>query len=95
MDGLAVGGGGSLAMVDRALNGRERLKLETLAHIIAIARQIGHPAAQRFGGGASLGGSRCPKWRGAAVFATRHPRPRISLTRRFAARLAPVHESVN
>lgn len=55
---LARAAGVSLATVDRALNGRERLKPETLAHIIAVARQTGHPAAQRFGTGSGLGGSR-------------------------------------
>ena len=55
---LAEAAGVSLATVDRALNGRERLKPETLAHIIAVARQIGHPAAQRFEAGRLPGGSR-------------------------------------
>ena len=55
---LADAAGVSLATVDRALNGRERLKPETLAHIIAVARQIGHPAAQRFGSTHKQGGSR-------------------------------------
>lgn len=48
MTELAQAAGVSLATVDRALNGRERLRPETLAHIIAVARQIGHPAAVRF-----------------------------------------------
>lgn len=55
---LARAAGVSLATVDRALNGRERLKPETLAHIIAVARQTGHPAALRFGSGTGPGGSR-------------------------------------
>ena len=55
---LAEAAGVSLATVDRALNGRERLKPETLAHIVAVARQIGHPAAQRFASGPKPGGSR-------------------------------------
>lgn len=55
---LAEAAGVSLATVDRALNGRERLKPETLAHLIAVARQIGHPAAQRFGAAHRQGGSR-------------------------------------
>ena len=55
---LAEAAGVSLATVDRALNGRERLKPETLAHLIAVARQIGHPAAQRFGAAHKQGGSR-------------------------------------
>ncbi|MEO8241063.1 MAG: LacI family DNA-binding transcriptional regulator [bacterium] len=48
MADLAAAAGVSLATVDRALNGRERLRPETLAHIVAVARQIGHPAAARF-----------------------------------------------
>ena len=55
---LAEAAGVSLATVDRALNGRERLRPETLAHIIAVARQIGHPAALRFEVGRLPGGSR-------------------------------------
>lgn len=55
---LAEAAGVSLATVDRALNGRERLKPETLAHIVAVARQIGHPAALRFEVGRLPGGSR-------------------------------------
>lgn len=50
---LAEAAGVSVATVDRALNGRQRLKDETLAHIIAVARQIGHPAALRLGGDAA------------------------------------------
>ena len=45
----------SLATVDRALNGRERLRPETLAHIVAVAQSIGHPAAARFAGGGGGG----------------------------------------
>jgi len=55
---LAQAAGVSLATVDRALNGRERLKAETLAHIIAVARTMGHPAALRFGVATGPGGSR-------------------------------------
>jgi LacI family transcriptional regulator len=44
----------SVATVDRALNGRQKLKDETLAHIVAVARAIGHPAALRLGGEARL-----------------------------------------
>lgn len=47
---LAQAAGVSLATVDRALNGREKLRPETLAHVIAVARAMGHPAAVRFGG---------------------------------------------
>ena len=47
---LAQAAGVSLATVDRALNGRERLRPETLAHVVAVARATGHPAAARFGG---------------------------------------------
>ena len=55
---LAEAAGVSLATVDRALNGRERLRPDTLAHIITVARQIGHPAAQRFASGQPPAGSR-------------------------------------
>lgn len=55
---LAAVAGVSLATVDRALNGRERVRPETLAHIVAVARQIGHPAALRFDLGRPAGGSR-------------------------------------
>ncbi len=58
MAALAKAAGVSLATVDRALNGRERLRPETLAHLIAVARQIGHPAAQRFASGGLPGGTR-------------------------------------
>ncbi len=51
---LAEAAGVSVATVDRALNGRQRLKAETLAHIVAVARQIGHPAALRLGGEARV-----------------------------------------
>ena len=50
---LAEAAGVSVATVDRALNGRQSLKAETLAHIIAVARAIGHPAALRLGGDAA------------------------------------------
>ena len=50
MQELAQAAGVSLATVDRALNGRERLRPETLAHVIAVAKAMGHPAALRFGG---------------------------------------------
>ena len=55
---LAKAAGVSLATVDRALNGRERLKPETLAHIAAVARQTGHPAVLRLGAGGPQGGER-------------------------------------
>lgn len=58
MAALARAAGVSMATVDRALNGRERLKPETLANIIATARQIGHPAALRFAAGGQPGGTR-------------------------------------
>ena len=47
---LAAAAGVSVATVDRALNGRQQLKDATLAHVIAVARAIGHPAALRLGG---------------------------------------------
>lgn len=47
---LAEAAGVSLATVDRALNGRQKVKPDTLAHIAAVARSIGHPAAHRLGG---------------------------------------------
>lgn len=55
---LAAAAGVSLATVDRALNGRERVRPETLAHIVSVARSIGHPAALRFDGGHKAGGGR-------------------------------------
>lgn len=55
---LARAAGVSLATVDRALNGRERVRPETLAHILAVARSIGHPAALRFDAGKRAGGGR-------------------------------------
>ena len=50
---LADAAGVSLATVDRALNGRERVRPETLAHIAEVARSIGHPAALRLDGRAA------------------------------------------
>jgi LacI family transcriptional regulator len=50
---LAAAAGVSLATVDRALNGRQQVRRETVEHIAAVARRIGHPAAVRFGGGAA------------------------------------------
>ncbi len=44
---LAEAAGVSLATVDRALNGREAVKAETLARIAEAARRIGHPGSQR------------------------------------------------
>ena len=55
---LAAAAGVSLATVDRALNGRERVRPETLAHVMATARAMGHPAALRFQAGQTAGGSR-------------------------------------
>jgi LacI family transcriptional regulator len=48
---LAKAAGVSLATVDRALNGREKVRGETLAHLAEVARALGHPAAARLGGG--------------------------------------------
>lgn len=50
---LAAEAGVSVATVGRALNGREKVRPETLAHIAEVARRIGHPAALRFGGDVS------------------------------------------
>ena len=50
---LAAAAGVSLATVDRALNGRERVRAETIAWIAEVARTMGHPAALRLGGSAS------------------------------------------
>ncbi len=47
---LAAAAAVSVATVDRALNGRQAVKADTLAHIVAVARAIGHPAALRLGG---------------------------------------------
>ena len=55
---LAEAAGLSVATVDRALNGRERVRPETLAHIVAVARQIGHPAADRLEPAVRPGGTR-------------------------------------
>lgn len=52
MADLAAAAGLSVATVDRALNGRQKVQADTLAHIAAVARAIGHPAAQRLAGGA-------------------------------------------
>lgn len=51
---LAQAAGVSMATVDRALNGRQKVRAETVAHIAEVARRIGHPAARRFAGGAGL-----------------------------------------
>ena len=48
---LAVAAGVSLATVDRALNGREKVRGDTVARIAEAARQLGHPAALRLAGG--------------------------------------------
>jgi LacI family transcriptional regulator len=48
---LAAAAGVSLATVDRALNGREAVRAETMARIAAAARAMGHPAALRLEGG--------------------------------------------
>ncbi len=47
---LAEAAGVSLATVDRALNGRERVRGDTVARIAAAARRLGHPAALRLSG---------------------------------------------
>ncbi len=47
-----------VATVDRALNGRERPRPETMSHIIAVAKAIGHPAALRLDGGPKPGAAR-------------------------------------
>jgi LacI family transcriptional regulator len=51
---LAKAAGVSLATVDRALNGREKVRGETAARIAEAARAIGHPAALRLEGGQAL-----------------------------------------
>lgn len=50
---LAEAAGVSLATVDRALNGREKVRPETVARIAEAARRMGHPAAQRLDPGAA------------------------------------------
>ena len=45
---LALEAGVSVATVDRALNGREPVRQDTRALILAAALRIGHPAAGRF-----------------------------------------------
>ncbi len=50
LEDLAAAAGVSMATVDRALNGRQKVRAETVAHIAQVARRIGHPAAWRFGG---------------------------------------------
>lgn len=47
---LAEAAGVSLATVDRALNGRERVRADTVARIAEAARRLGHPAALRLSG---------------------------------------------
>lgn len=44
---LAAEAGVSIATVDRVLNGREAVRQDTRARILAAAQRIGHPAAQR------------------------------------------------
>ncbi|OZA11184.1 MAG: LacI family transcriptional regulator, partial [Rhodobacterales bacterium 17-64-5] len=50
---LAKAAGVSLATVDRALNGREKVRGDTVARIAEAARRIGHPAALRLAGAAA------------------------------------------
>ena len=45
---LAAAAGVSLATVDRVLNGRQKVRPETLRHIAEVAARLGHPAAARF-----------------------------------------------
>jgi LacI family transcriptional regulator len=47
---LAEEAGVSLATVDRALNGREKVRGDTVARIADAARRLGHPAALRLSG---------------------------------------------
>lgn len=47
---LAEAAGVSLATVDRALNGREKVRADTVARIAEAARRLGHPAALRLSG---------------------------------------------
>ncbi|MES2666716.1 MAG: LacI family DNA-binding transcriptional regulator [Pseudomonadota bacterium] len=49
---LAQAAGVSVATVDRVLNGREAVRLETRALVAAAALRIGHPAGLRLSGGA-------------------------------------------
>lgn len=55
---LAAAAGVSLATVDRALNGRQKVRAETLAHIAEVARRMGHPSAHRLGGSGQPGAPR-------------------------------------
>lgn len=50
---LALAAGVSMATVDRALNGRERVRGDTVARIAEAARRLGHPAALRLSGAAA------------------------------------------
>ncbi len=45
--------GVSVATVDRALNGREKVRGDTVARIAEAARRLGHPAALRLAGAAA------------------------------------------
>lgn len=47
---LAAAAGVSMATVDRALNGRQKVHRDTVNHLAAVARAIGHPAAVRLSG---------------------------------------------
>ena len=47
---LAKAAGVSVATVDRALNGRQKVRADTVARIAEAARLLGHPAALRLAG---------------------------------------------
>lgn len=54
MAALAAAAGVSVATVDRLLNGRESVSSDTRAAVLNAALRIGHPAAARLMGGASV-----------------------------------------
>lgn len=53
LQALAEAAGVSMATVDRALNGREKVRGDTVARIAEAARRLGHPAALRLTGQAA------------------------------------------
>ena len=55
---LAAAAGVSVATVDRALNGRQKVQPDTLVHLAAVALAIGHPAAGRLSGNVAPGPDR-------------------------------------